>query len=350
MGSGLFAKSLTLLAAIQCATSATYSQSSSLTGQKFLDAFTWHTAADPNFGRVNYIDYPTAQSKGLVSVSRNQVTLRADSTTKLNPTGPGRDSFSLASNDQYTTHVAMHVPFYVCCLVNLTACHSFDIAHMPEGCGTWPAVCTLPGEIDIVEGINNQSPDSITLHTRPGQSSHLTVHSCRCPDLPSTVGCTMPSQRQMSGTSRGNNCNVYETDNTSCGVKVNSANSFGPSFNAAGGGWYVIERTPSFIKVFFWSRHDPTTPKDVSSPGPKINTGNWGTPAAYFPSSSSCDFNTHLTAFNIVIDLDFCGAWAGNAQLYSMAGCPSTCADYVNSNPSAFQNAYFTFNALTIYE
>ncbi|KAF8434387.1 glycoside hydrolase family 16 protein [Boletus edulis BED1] len=313
MGSGLFAKSLTLLAAIQCATSATYSQSSSLTGQKFLDAFTWHTAADPNFGRVNYIDYPAAQSKGLVSVSRNQVTLRADSTTKLNPMGPGRDSFNLVSNDH------------------------FDIAHMPEGCGTWPAVWSElgnnwpnGGEIDIVEGVNNQSPDSITLHTGPG--------------------CTMPSQRQMSGTSRGNDCNAYETDNTSCGVKVKSANSFGPSFNAAGGGWYAIERTPSFIKVFFWSRHDPTTPKDVSSPGPNINTGNWGTPAAYFPSSSSCDFNTHLTAFNIVIDLDFCGAWAGNAQVYSSAGCPSTCADYVNFNPSAFQNAYFTFNALTIYE
>lgn len=59
----------------------------------------------------NYIDLATAKSKGLVSVSAsgNQVTLRADSTTILNATGPGRDSFDLVSVNQYTTHVAMHV-------------------------------------------------------------------------------------------------------------------------------------------------------------------------------------------------------------------------------------------------
>jgi hypothetical protein len=59
----------------------------------------------------NYVDFATAQSRGLVSVSQdgNQVTLRADSTTILNSTGPGRDSFDLVSKNQYTTHVAMHV-------------------------------------------------------------------------------------------------------------------------------------------------------------------------------------------------------------------------------------------------
>lgn len=88
---------------------------------------------------------------------------------------------------------------------------------------------------------------------------------------------------------------------------------------------YAIERTASFIKVFFWSRSNASVPKDVSSPGSTINTDNWvwiswlkahqtlryffkwqGTPAAYFPSSTSCDFAAHLSPFNIVIDLDFC--------------------------------------------
>ncbi|KAI9455818.1 glycoside hydrolase family 16 protein [Boletus coccyginus] len=314
---GLLTNSLILLAAVHHASSATYSKSSCLTGQNFIDAFTWETKPDPNWGRVNYVDLTTAQSKGLV-------TLRADSTTILNSTGPGRDSFDLMSRNQYTTHVAMHVlsPVF------------FDIVHMPEGCGTWPAVCTLPahflGEIDIVEGVNNQSPDTITLHT--------------------SANCTMPPLRAMSGTSQGNNCDVSETENTSCGVTVNSPNSFGPSFNSAGGGWYAIERTSSFIKVFFWSRHSINVPKDISSPGSTIHTDNWGIPAAYFPSSANCNFATHLSPFNIVIDLDFCGPWAGNAQTYSKSGCPSTCTDFVNSNPSAFQNAYFTFNALTIYE
>lgn len=58
----------------------------------------------------NYVDLATAQSKGLVSISQgNRVTLRADSTTILNSTGLGRDSFDLVSKNQYTTHVAMHV-------------------------------------------------------------------------------------------------------------------------------------------------------------------------------------------------------------------------------------------------
>ncbi|KAN0081723.1 glycoside hydrolase family 16 protein [Tylopilus felleus] len=320
MGSWMLTQTLLLLLAVRSASSVTYSLSSSLKGQDFTNAFTWGTASDPNYGRVNYVDLATARSKGLVSDSGSQVTLRADSATVLNSTGPGRDSFDLVSKNKYTTHVAI-----------------FDIVHMPEGCGTWPAVwlelgTNWPngGEIDIVEGVNDQSPDTITLHT--------------------SADCTMPSYRTMSGTSQGTNCNVYETDNTSCGVKVSSSNSYGPSFNSAGGGWYAIERTPSFIKAFFWSRQSSDVPSDVSSPGSRIDTDNWGTPAAYFPSSGNCDFATHLTAFNIVINLDFCGAWAGNAQVYAASGCPSTCADYVNSNPSAFKKAYFTFNSLTIYE
>ncbi|KAF9218716.1 hypothetical protein BS17DRAFT_822536 [Gyrodon lividus] len=158
---------------------------SSLTGQSFLNAFTWQTITDPNNGRVNYIDEATAHSKGLVSVSGNQVTLRTDSTTTLDPTGPGRDTFRLMSNDQYTTHVAI-----------------FDIAHMPQGCATWPAVwfvrsrpfvLSIPthlecevgadwpneGEIDIVEGVNNQNQNLITLHT--------------------SADCTMPPSRSMTG-------------------------------------------------------------------------------------------------------------------------------------------------------
>ena len=59
--------------------------------------------------RRTYVDFATAQAKNLVSVSGNQVTVRADSTTILNATGPGRDSFDLVSKDQYTTHVAMYV-------------------------------------------------------------------------------------------------------------------------------------------------------------------------------------------------------------------------------------------------
>lgn len=55
----------------------------------------------------------------------------------------------------------------------------------------------------------------------------------------------MPSSRVQKGTSASNDCQWYE----GCGVRSPSPRSFGGTFNAAGGGWYALERTDSFIKV-----------------------------------------------------------------------------------------------------
>ena len=38
---------------------------------------------------------------------------------------------------------------------------------------------------------------------------------------------------------------------------------------------YAIERTPSFINVFFWSRQSASIPSDVLNPGLTIDTDNW---------------------------------------------------------------------------
>lgn len=112
---------------------------------------------------------------------------------------------------------------------------------------------------------------------------------------------------------------------------------------------YAIERTSTFIKIYFWGRGSSSVPNDVQHPGTSVNTGNWGIPAASFPDTD-CNFSTHFGPHNIIIDLTFCGDWAGNSAVYSASGCPSDCVDYVNQNPSAFVDAYFTFNSLNIYE
>ncbi|KAF9232412.1 glycoside hydrolase family 16 protein [Melanogaster broomeanus] len=326
----MFPRLLAFVVAVAVASSAsaaTYSRTSNLVGQRFLNAFTWQAIDDPTHGRVNYVSQAAAQADGLVQVSGNQVILRADSTTTLDASGPGRNSFRLQSNAQYTTHVAI-----------------FDIAHMPQGCGTWPAVCDIltcyfqevganwpnEGEVDIVEGVNDQSPNLSSLHTSPG--------------------CTMPSSTSMTGTNQGGtNCDVYATSDTGCGVASTDASSYGPPFNNAGGGWYAIERTSSFIKIYFWERGSSSVPSDVSHPGHSVDTSNWGTPVAYYPDTY-CDFSTHLGPHNIIINLTFCGDWAGNSDVYAASGCPSTCVDYVNNNPSAFTGAFFEFNSLNIYQ
>ncbi|KAG2357156.1 glycoside hydrolase family 16 protein [Suillus spraguei] len=295
---------------------ATYQRSSQLAGQSFLDAFTFQAIADPTNGRVTYVDQSTAEADGLVSVANNKLTLRADYTTTLSSSGPGRNSFRIQSNSQYETHVAI-----------------FDIEHMPQGCGTWPAILGAnwpnEGEVDIVEGVNDQTPDTCTLHT--------------------SAGCTMPSSRPMTGTADGTDCDAYDNDNSGCGVSLDDSKSYGPQFNSNGGGWYAIERSSSYISIFFWERTSDSVPSDVKSPGSSVDTSNWGTPAAYFPDTD-CDFSTHFGPHNIIINLTFCGDWAGSSSVYAASGCPSTCVDYVNNNPSAFKNAYFEFNSLNIYQ
>lgn len=69
--------------------------------------------------------------------------MRADYENVVPPQARGRDSVRITSHNAYTDSVII-----------------FDLQHMPEGCGTWPAFWTLSqsgpwpsgGELDIIEG------------------------------------------------------------------------------------------------------------------------------------------------------------------------------------------------------
>jgi len=159
----------------------------------------------------------------------------------------------------------------------------------------------------------------------------------------------MPDNRTQLGTSLSNDCsssNEIENGNNGCSVNAPYTSSYGPVFNTYGGGWYAVERTSQFIRVWFWSRNGTTTPSEVSSGAQDINTDNWGTPIAYFPNTN-CDLTSRFGNLNIIIDLTFCGNWAGDD--FNDAGCPGNCTDYVNNNASSFVNAYWDFAAARIY-
>jgi hypothetical protein len=55
----------------------------------------------------NYVDKATAQAQNLTFASSDTFILRADYKTTLSPSGPGRNSVRLLSNNQYSTHVAV---------------------------------------------------------------------------------------------------------------------------------------------------------------------------------------------------------------------------------------------------
>ncbi|KAH8984634.1 endo-beta-glucanase [Lactarius akahatsu] len=284
----------------------TYSVADTYQGANFFDTFQFFTGADPTHGR----------SKGLATVSGGNFIIRADHTTQLDPSGPGRNSVRITSNKQYDTHVSI-----------------YNVVHMPQGCGTWPAIwengANWPagGEIDIVEGVNDQGSNLVSLHTSPG--------------------CSMPASRAETGSHTGLDCNTAANGNAGCGARFTDGNSYGPSFNANGGGWYALERTNSFIKVWFWGRGSGSTPAEVANGAGSINTDTWGTPAAYFPNAQ-CDIGAHFGPASIIINIDLCGDWAGN--VYSSSGCPGSCVDLVNNNPGAFSGAFFEFSWVKVYQ
>ncbi|KAJ3572976.1 hypothetical protein NP233_g2731 [Leucocoprinus birnbaumii] len=298
----------------------TYSLSDTVLPSSFLDFFNFEAIPDPTHGRVNYVGKGAAVSQGLVKQSGSNFIIRADSTNKLDPDGPGRDSVRLSSKNTYNNHVAV-----------------FDVHHMPQGCGTWPAIWeknpnSWPegGEIDIVEGVNDQGPNAATLHTPPG--------------------CSMPSSRDQTGSNTDLNCDATINDNRGCGVHFSSGNSYGPAFNNNGGGWYAVEQSPEGINVYFWPRNSGSVPDEVKHGARSVNTDDWhqGTPSANFPGTRSCDIDDYFYEHTILINLTFCGDWAGS--VYGDSGCPGTCVDYVNNNPGAFKNAYFEFASIRVYE
>ncbi|KAG6807370.1 hypothetical protein H0H92_007814 [Tricholoma furcatifolium] len=299
---------LSLLTVCSSALGATYSLTDNIVGADFNSLFNYEAIADPTNGRVNYVDAATAAADNLTYASGDTFILRADYTTVLTADGPGRNSVRIRSNAAYTTHVAVTWP----------AVWETDEADWPDG-----------GEIDIVEGVNDQPPNASTLHTSPN--------------------CTMPSDRTELGTATYDDCDSSVNGNSGCGVQMNTDLSYGPDFNNNGGGWFAVERNNNAISVWFWARNDDTVPTDLSTGASSVDTDNWGEPQAYFPNTD-CDIASHFDANNIIINLTFCGDWAGSSSVYAASGCPSTCVDYVNNNPSAFVDAYFDFASLNIYQ
>ncbi|KAI9510935.1 concanavalin A-like lectin/glucanase domain-containing protein [Russula earlei] len=323
-----FLATLHLLSLTQCA-SAWFYLDKEWIGEAFFDGWDWETENDPTHGRVNYVSQADAMSKNLSYVEDGQFFMRADDVSIVDTTARGRDSIRISSRDAWEEAIFV-----------------LDVEHMPAGCSTWPAWWTLSrkgpwpngGEIDIIEGVNLNVENQATLHTTPE--------------------CQMPPdylRQPQSGTSLNTDCDTSVDNNAGCGARFsNSGPSYGKPFNENHGGYYTMVKSPSSgIQVWFWPRDSPDIPTEirhgVSNETTIYPTWQWGEPAANFPMLKDyCDYHDHFNAHRMVFDLTFCGDWAGN--VWSTSGCgPTTCVDFVNNNPSAFSEAYWTINSLRVY-
>jgi len=188
----------------------------------------------------------------------------------------------------------------------------------------WPA----GGEIDIIEGVNDQSTNAMTLHT--------------------SAGCSITDDVSLfSGSLTTGNCDINaqgQFANQGCGFSASTSSSYGTGFNSNGGGVYAMEWTSNAISIWFWPKG--TAPGDVSGSAP--NPQGWGKPQSRF---SGCDFDNHFSNNQIVFDNTFCGAWAGSAWGGSCAAAHGgSCNAFVQNNPGAFKDAYWLVNSLKVYQ
>lgn len=102
---------------------AVYTLNDNIVGEGFYSSFNFEAIPDPTDGRVyvyparnlfrflvddrTYVNQSTAQMLNLTYSTSNTFIMRADDTTVLTPSGPGRNSVRIRSNSQYTQHVVV---------------------------------------------------------------------------------------------------------------------------------------------------------------------------------------------------------------------------------------------------
>lgn len=281
-------------------------------GPSFFDGWSFFTDSDPTSGQVNYLDKDAAMAAGLAFVQPDNTTkIGVDSTTQLQ-SGQKRNSVRIQTNKVYNGGLFIA-----------------DFWAMPHGCSVWPAYWSVgadwpnKGEIDIIEGVNNNTDNQITLHTGPS--------------------CLMNEAASMVGSLVGKTCTSANGMNAGCAVVQSGGNSFGHGFNEMGGGVFAHLWTEDAIKVWFFPRN--AIPGDIYAMNP--NPANWGNPTANFPTQDSCSIGQHFQDHQLVIDTTLCGDWAGSA--FTSAGCGPSCVDYV-ADPANFKYAQWAINSIRVYQ
>ncbi|CZR66667.1 related to endo-1,3(4)-beta-glucanase [Phialocephala subalpina] len=315
-----FAKFILATLFLRQAAASTYQLDTDYSGSSFFNGFSFFTQPDYTHGFVSYLNQTTASSQGLiVTMANGSVYMGVDHTSVLNPiTGPGRASVRITSNKAWT-----HGLFIL------------DLAHMPgTNCGSWPAYWMVGpnwpagGEIDVIEGVNSNTLNQVSLHTNDN--------------------CSISGTNEL-GTMINPIC--QESASTGCGVLTSNPSSYGTPFNLASGGVYATEWTSTAIRLL---THHSTgyfprsgIPADILAHSP--DPSKWGLPQANM--QGNCDIDKHFYQHQIVFDTTFCGDWAGSVWPWDPV-CSVKAADcntYVAKNPGAFADAYWMVNYLRVY-
>jgi hypothetical protein len=328
-------------------------------------------------GFVNYLTESVAFSTSLATTENGKVRLAVDNTTVLDQNLPvdgrnyGRDSVQVESRFTFDKGLLIldftHMPPAVCGVWSAfwtinnvssspkTYCASTVLTQRKDADGSSSANTPLYAEIDVIEGVNNQPRNVVSLHTDRRET------------------CSFNGNSAQTSTRGQSNCQLDDTNASGCEVEGPNG-SYGADVNRLGGGIYSVEMKASSVKVWFIPRS--SIPGDIFSGNP--NPDNWQTPiAVYDAADGNCDIEKIFKTQTIVsppflfilsilgttadkenkkvLNIDFCGdngeaTWSSGDNSCSKTNGLSSCNEYVAGNPKAFSETYWEINSLKLYQ
>ncbi|KAK5135166.1 Flap-structured DNA-binding and RNA-binding protein [Meristemomyces frigidus] len=323
------------------ATPSTYSLVADYSGSSFFDSWSFFNEtggdSDPTEGFVSYQSLKNSAEQDLVGYVYN-------AQTNATSAYIGVDHTNNVTNGRPSVRLTSAATFSEGALIIA------DVLHMPLGiCGTWGAFWTVgpnwpsQGEIDILEGVNDNDYNSMTLHTAPGCAANNASNS-------------------FLGTLAATDCDAHANGNAGCGIvspKVATLDyghgqtckhpTAGTDFNKQGGAVYATLWTSTGISIYMFPYE--YVPSDIASGKP--DPSSWTVkPLAHF-GGSGCDYMTTFSEQALVINTDFCGSWGG--KVWPQSDCAAktqtaTCEAYVASNPAAFTEAYWNIASIKVYQ
>ncbi|KAI5476026.1 hypothetical protein MNV49_000498 [Pseudohyphozyma bogoriensis] len=267
-------------------TSSNYSLVKLYAGETFFDEWTfWGNYDNLTGGSTDYVS--GTGDLAYVNSAGNAI-MKVDNATEIS-NGSNRGSVRIETQETY----------------GVGSLWIMDALHVPYGCSTWPAFWSATkswpagGEIDTFETVNLQSTNQMAV---------------------------------LNG-------------NNGCTVRDIQASSAGAPFASGGGGVWATELAETGISIWFFPRD--SVPADLRNSSAMPLPATWGTPSAYY-SSSSCDIPSFFSPQRLTFDIALCGDWAGNSAVFAETCSGSCYNDYV-LNASAYDTAYFEVQRVAVY-
>ncbi|PQE28297.1 hypothetical protein CJF32_00010550 [Rutstroemia sp. NJR-2017a WRK4] len=313
-----------------------YSLVDNYEGVNFFEMFDFYTGKDPTSGFVSYTSKEVAENPnsdlGVALVKTNEYNQSYMGVDYVNVVTTGRPSVRIQSKKTYTQALIIA-----------------DLAHMPASiCGTWPAFWTVNttnypqyGEIDILENINEKTVSLQTLHTGDGCYISGNQYSNQLTDNITSYNCNDKATSSIFGA---------QDETSACSGTNTDPNSYGTTFNAAGGGVYAMQWTSEVIRM--WNFAAGSIPADITAGTPDPAT--WKTPS-FTTEGGVCNIDELFANHQIIFDTTFCGGYAGQTGFWQETTCYDatkypTCNSYVAANPEAYKEAYWLINSVKVYQ